>query len=59
MNTTETIDLLTKRIKTLKKEMYWAITNSVMDPHHKNDLMESIGADIEYYQNQLNSLQDQ
>lgn len=59
MNTTETINLLTKRIETLEKEMHWAITSSIMDPRRKKDMMESIGADIEYYQNQLNSLKDQ
>lgn len=59
MDTTETITLLTKRIKTLEKEMHWTITSSIMDPRRKKDVMESIGADIEYYQNQLNRLQDQ
>ena len=59
MNTTETINLLSKRIETLNKEMHWAITSSIMDPRHKKDLIESISADIQYYENQINHLKDQ
>lgn len=58
MNTTETINLLTKRIETLQKDIRWA-TTSAMNPQHKKDLIESISADIQYYENQINHLKDQ
>jgi hypothetical protein len=58
MNTTETINLLTKRIETLNEDIHWA-TTSAMNPQYKKDLIDSISADIEYYQNQINHLKDQ
>lgn len=58
MNTTETINLLSKRIETLKNDICWA-TTSAMNPQHKQNLIESISADIQYYENQINHLKDQ
>jgi FtsZ-binding cell division protein ZapB len=52
MNTTETINLLTKRIKNLKEELD-------QNPQYKQNIVDSILDDISYYQNQLKSLRDQ
>ena len=52
MNTTETINLLTKRIKTLKEELD-------QNPQYKQNIVDSILDDISYYENQLNHLEDQ
>jgi FtsZ-binding cell division protein ZapB len=51
MNTTETINLLTKRIKNLKEELD-------QNPQYKQNIKESILDDIDYYQNHLNHLND-
>ena len=52
MNTTETINLLTKRIKNLKEELD-------QNPQYQQNIVDSILDDISYYENQLNFLQDQ
>ena len=52
MNTTETINLLTKRIKNLKEELD-------QNPQYQQNIVDSILDDISYCENQLNSLQDQ